>query len=293
MHRKLLSLAVLALALAAPAARAELQWSDNSFHVAYGTAYREPFNTENVSKTILSYTHVDGYKWGSNFLNLDFLYSTAGDGDNVFVGGNNFLPTPAQNLGGAGAMEVYAVYRNTLSLNKITSSKNFEFGGVVRDVGVVGGIDLNTKNHAFSSRKIMPVLGVGVALNVPGFLNVELLANKEWGVNGTFARNTSFDVTPMLAASWGIPLYGPVTFEGFGDVNLPKGNGGAGLADTKTEVLLHPKLMVDVGTLWGSKGYQLGVGFEYWLNKFGSDHDQDPTGGSFAKTVFGEVAIHL
>src|SRR5690349_2025798 len=110
MHKKLLSLAVLALALAAPAARAELQWSDNSFHVAYGTTYREPFNAQDISKTILSYTHVDGYKWGSNFLNLDFLYSTSHQGDDVQGGGVPGVPSlPAQSITSAGAMEVYAV----------------------------------------------------------------------------------------------------------------------------------------------------------------------------------------
>ncbi len=292
LKKSLVSLTVLALLSAAPSTRA-LEWSDNSFHLAYGTAYREPFNTQNIGKTTLTYQHVDGYKWGSNFLNIDFLYSTSGEGDNVQVGGNNFVPVPAQSISTAGAMEVYAVYRHTLSLNKVTSSKTFAFGPVVRDVGIVAGIDVNTKNHAFSSRKIMPIGGVALAMNVPGFLNIELLANKEWGVNGTFAKDTSFDVTPTFAASWGIPVYGPVTFEGWGAVNLSKGNGGVAGNDTATEVHLYPKLMVDAGHFFGSKGYQVGVGFEYWLNKFGSPHYKDDTGGSYAKTVFGEVAIHL
>ena len=292
--KSLVAVAALAAVLAAPSAHA-LDWSDNSFHLTYGTAYREPFNPVNIGKTTLTYQHVDGYKWGSNFLNIDFLYSTSGEGDNVQGGGvPGVAALPAREIPTAGAMEVYAVYRHTLSLNKVTNTKTFTFGPVVRDVGIVAGIDLNTKNHAFSSRKIMPIAGVGLALNVPGFLNVELLANKEWGVNGVVAKDTSYDVTPTIAANWGIPLYGPVSFEGWGAVNFAKGNGGiAGAADTKTEVHLYPKLMVDVGQFFGSKGYQLGVGFEYWLNKFGSDNNLDTTGGSYAKTVFGELAIHL
>lgn len=290
-QKSLASLAALAVIAAAPSAQA-LEWSDNSFHLAYGTAYREPFNPQNISKTTLTYQHVDGYKWGGNFLNIDFLYSTSGEGDDVQGGGVPGV-LPARAITTAGATEVYAVYRHTLSLNKVTGSKAFAIGPVIRDVGIVAGMDANTKNHAFSSRKIMPVAGVGFSLNVPGFLNVELLANKEWGVNGAVGKDTSFDVTPMFAASWGIPLYGPVTFEGWGLVNLSKGDGGIAGADTATEVHLYPKLMVDVGQLFGSKGYQLGVGFEYWLNKFGSPHYRDDTGGSYAKTVFGEVAIHL
>jgi hypothetical protein len=280
-QKALVSLAVLAAVAAAPSAHA-LEWSDNAFKLSYGTAYREPANSENISKTIFSFTHVDGYRFGSNFLNLDFLYSTSGEGDDVQ--GVSNVPT-------AGAMEVYAVYRNTLSFNKIGNTKTFTFGPV-RDVGFVLGVDLNTKNHGFSSRKIMPIGGLGFAFNVPGFLNVELLANKEWAVNGITGKSVTFDVTPTLAASWGIPVYGPVTFEGFGSVNLPKGKDGFG-NDTKTEVLVQPKVMLDVGKFLGSSGYQIGVGFEYWLNKFGNDHNADQTGGSYAKTVFGQVAIHL
>jgi hypothetical protein len=283
LKRGLLSAATMVLLAAAQPAHAALQWSDDSFHLWGGTAFREPYNPDNISKTVLTYTHVDGYKWGGNFLNLDFLYSDTTHHDNL----QGLTPVAS-----AGALEVYAVYRNTLSFNKITDSKKFELGGVIRDVGFVVGTDLNTKNHAFSSRKIMPTAGLALAFNVPGFLNVEFLVNKEWGVNGIAGRSTSFNPTGMLAFAWGIPLYGPISFEGFGDVNLPKGNGGFG-SDTVTEVLVHPKLMVDVGQFFGSKGFQFGVGYEYWLNKFGNDHNVDPTGGSYARTLFGEFAIHL
>ncbi len=281
LRRSLVSLFVMCLAVAAMPARAELQWSDNEFRFWYGSAFREPANPENVAKSILSFTHVDGFKFGSNFLNLDLLYSNTRD--------------PVQGAGAqvtsVGAAEVYAVYRNTLSFNKIGNTKTFSFGPI-RDVGVVLGVDANTKNHGFSARKIMPIGGLGLAFNVPGFLNLQFLANKEWAVNGILGKSVEFDLTPTFAASWGIPVYGPVEFDGFATLNLPKGKDGFG-NDTATEVLLHPKLMVDVGTFWGSKGYQIGVGAQYWMNKFGNDHSKDATGGSEEKAVFGEVAIHL
>ena len=280
LRRGLVSLVVIGLALAATPARAELQWSDNSFRYWYGSAFREPANPNNVAKSVVTFTHVDGYKWGGNFLNLNLLYSS--------------LKDPVKGVSSEGAAEVYAIYRHTLSLNKVTSSKSFAFGPV-RDLGIVAGVDANTKNHGFTARKIMPTAGLSLAFDVPGFLNVDLLANKEWGVNSVPVaahKSVSFDPTLMVAAAWGIPVYGPVAFEGFGYVNLPKGKDGFN-NDTKTEVQLHPKLMVDVGTLWGSKGYQLGVGYQYWLNKFGNDHSRDASGGSEEMAVFGEVAIHL
>jgi len=298
LRRSLFSAALMAIALSAAPAQAALQWSDNSFHLWGGPDFREPYDPDDIWKTILTYTHVDGYKWGGNFLNVDWLFSTSGEGDNIF----------AQNgeLKSTGALEVYAVYRHELSLNKITGTNTFQFGSVVRDVAIVLGADVGTKNHGFSERKIMPTAGVRLAFNVPGFFNVDFLLNKEWGVAGSIVyannfqpsppRATSFDVTEDIAAAWGIPLYGPITFEGFGSVNFPKGNGGldniAG-SNTVTEVLFHPKVMVDVAKLGGSSGIQLGVGYEYWLNKFGNDHNVDPSGGSFAHTFFGEVAVHL
>lgn len=271
-------LTVLVLGLAAASAQA-LQWDDNAVRYWWGPAFVEPGNAANVPKSILSFTHVDGYKWGGNFLNIDMLFSEKEDQVQGLT-----------EVKSAGAVEVYVVYRHTLSLNKITGSKAFQLGPVVRDVGIELGADLNTKNNSFASRKIMPVAGVSVSLDVPGFLNVGVLLDKEWNDNAIIGKEVTFDVTPMFTAAWGIPVVGPISFEGFALANLPKGKDGFG-NDTKTEVLLHPKGMIDLGYFWGSKGYQIGAGWEYWLNKFGNDHDAVP--GSKASTIFLEAAIHL
>jgi nucleoside-specific outer membrane channel protein Tsx len=296
MKKSLLSIAVLAVALTAPVARAA-EWSDTSLHLWYGTAFAEPgvgnFATneaQNVEKTILSFTHASGYKYGSNFFNIDMLYSDTHD------------PVQGQAVvTSVGSLEVYTVYRHTLSFSKISGSKvGF---GPVKDIGFEFGADLNTKNNSFASRKVMPIAGLSFSIDIPGFLNIGIMANKEWNTNGLLFRNADgtvssfqpkrsveFDVTPMLTAAWFYPVYGPLSFEGFGSVNFPKGKDGAG-ADTKTEVLLHPKLMVDVGSLVGAKGIQVGAGFQYWLNKFGNLHTDLP--GSYEKVLFGEIAYHL
>jgi hypothetical protein len=273
-------LTVLALGLAASSARA-LQWDDNAIRYWWGPAFSEPGNPNNVPKHIVSFTHVDGYKWGGNFLNIDLLYSNDKD--------------PVQGLAtvkSAGAAEFYVVYRHTLSLNKVTGSKAFQLGSIVRDVGIELGADVNSKNNAFASRKIMPVGGVSVSFDVPGFLNLGVLADKEWNTNAIVGKEVTFDVTAMFTAAWGIPVFGPISFEGFALANLPKGKDGFG-ADTKTEVLLHPKAMIDLGYLWGSKGYQIGAGWEYWLNKFGNDNSAPGAAGTKQSTVFVEAAIHL
>jgi len=284
------SVVALAAALALTADRAAaVDWSDNAFRYSYGGAFTEPGigssgESVPIKKNIFSFTHVDGYKLGGNFLNVDMLFSSIKD--------------PVNNDGNLGATEVYAIYRHSFSLNKISGRPLFAMGPFA-DLLLQAGADANTKNTAFAPSKIMPVLGPVVALRVPGFWNVGVLLNKEWNSNGfataggmvSHGGTVVFDLTTMFTTAWAIPIGSwPFSFEGFGLVNLPKGKDGFGL-ETKTEVLFHPKLLWDVGTLWKGKGYQVGVGYEYWLNKFGEDHNA--VVGALQSTFLAEAAIHL
>jgi len=280
------TLFALAVALFATSGSA-LEWSDNSFRWSIGWAYREPGigtldKQQDISKQIISFTHVDGYKWGSQFLNIDMLISDTKD--------------PAAGSV-QGATEVYAVYRNTFSLNKISGTKTFTFPAV-RDLGVVAGLDISTKNTAFAPHKVMPVLGLQLSFDVPGFLNFGILASKEWNNNG-FAHNgvfgsggnVDFKVAPIFSASWGIDLFKTgAEFEGFANLVLAKGKDGFG-GDTKAETLVHAKLTYDLGTLFDSKGYVIGAGYEYWNNKFGNDASKVP--GSKANSFWVEGGIHF
>ena len=137
----------------------------------------------------------------------------------------------------------------------------------------------------------MPIAGLQLSFAVPGFLVLGVALSKEFNTNGITGKAVKFDVTPQFTAAWiiNIPL-GALSFEGFGNVILPKGKDGFG-GDTVTEVLLHPKLMYDVGTFFGTKGYQIGAGYQYWLNKFGTDHNK--LSGCAESAAFVEAAIHL
>ncbi|BDG02475.1 hypothetical protein [Anaeromyxobacter oryzae] len=294
----LVPLVALALvSVARPAA--SLDWSDNSFHVSWGGNYHEPGTVkpgtdeaQAIAKTTLTYTHASGDKLGGNFLNVDMYISDKHD--------------PAQGSA-QGATEVYAVYRRTFSLNQITDSKKFAFPGVA-DVRLDAGLDIGTKNNGFASHKVMPVAGVSLALAVPGFWNIGAYVSKEWNNNGFMhAQGTipsggsvEFDVAPVFSTAWGVPLFDlPLQFAGFANVLLPKGKDGFG-NETKTEVLLQPKLVWDVAKTFSSTrtGYEVGVGYQYWLNKYGNDNDLTVGGvkvnaGALSSTVFVEAAIHL
>ena len=83
-----------------------------------------------------------------------------------------------------------------------------------------------------------------------------------------------------------------MNFTGFANLITPKGKGATGDFNHGLEILLHPKLMVDVGELIGytPKKLEAGVGFEYWHNKFG---DVFPyASGTEQKSVFVEVGYH-
>ncbi len=265
---------------------AHAQFQDNAFRYWYSPSFREPDTNDgkNIAKNIISFTHVDGGNLlGNNFLNVDMLKSNAGD--------------PTASLSGTteGAMEVYIVYRHDVSLNKVTKSKKFAFGPV-KDVLITAGADFNTKNTEFAPLKRMPVFGPTFAMKVPkGFWDVSFLWDKEWNNNGIVGKGVEFKSAAMLATAWSIPVVkiakAPLSFDGFAELNSSKGKDGFGNG-TKPETLLHPKLMYNFGQLISERhNWQIGVGYEYWNNKFGNDNHMNP--GACANAPFGELAIHL
>lgn len=265
-------------------------WSDNSISWRYGDKFREPFNSQNIAKNIVSLTHVDGYQYGGNFLNIDAQMSDSKD--------------PSSATSNAGALEAYVVYRHTLDMGKI-SGRDIKFG-VVRGVGITAGFDLNTKQDAgYNSRKRMLVLGPTIKMDVPGFLNISLLAL--WESNhpsistGAFnpgypVQRYTYDTHPMLNAVWSIPLGSlPMTFDGFANFIAPKGRDETG-NNTVSETNIDMQLMYDLGRAMGGAKDTLRAGFEYqyWRNKFGnSDVKVSPFGGNAASTQMIRVEYHF
>ncbi len=256
-----LGLAVAAASLTtAGGANAQI-FQDNVFEYRYGTRFREPTNPQDITKSIINYTHVDGYKWGSNFLSIDYLISDSTD--------------PANN-GGEGAREVYVVYRHGLSYNKVTGSKGG--WGPIADFGLTLGADVNTKNDFFSPGKRLIVAGPYIAWAVPkGFLNTSFNWCKEWNHNGIIGVEVEFESHFCFEAAWSFPIplgFTTAKFNGFFNVVTPKGKDGFGV-ETKTEVLTRPELVFDIGEiiLHRKNFIEAGIAYEYWFNKFGNNHD--------------------
>ena len=119
-------------------------WSDTALSWRIGDKFREPYNPADIRKNIFAITHASGYKYGSNFLNVDMLLSDHND--------------PASLTQSGGAHEAYVLYRHTLDIGKLRGA-DIKFGAV-RGVGATFGFDWNTKNDVgYNSRKRLLVAG--------------------------------------------------------------------------------------------------------------------------------------
>jgi hypothetical protein len=272
-----------AAALAASTATLAADWSDTSIGYRTGSKYAEPFNNQDIKKSIYSFTHASGYSLGGNFFNIDLLESDKKD--------------PAGAGSTNGAQEVYIVYRNSFDLDKVAGTKTAM--GPIRGYGLTWGFDANAKTDAgYNSKKRMFVVGPTIKFDVPGFLDVSLLVLKESNAPYNTFTNTStprynYKTHPMLTAAWGIGLGAGFSFEGFANFIAKKGKNEFG-GDTAAETNIDAQVMYDIGALAGAKGkFKLGAEYQYWKNKFGNDASGPAGKGAFAKTFMVRGEYHF
>ncbi len=291
MNPKFLLWAASALLTISTGAATAADWSDTSLSLRYGTSFAEPYdnNTDgsrkDIKKAILALTHASGYKYGSNFFNVDLLMSDHND--------------PSSANASSGAHEAYVVYRHTLDLAKV-SGQGFKFGPV-RGLGATAGFDFNTKTDAgYNSKKRMLVLGPTVMFDVPGFLNVSLLALWESNAPYNTFSNTStpryrYKTHPMLTAAWGIPVGAGFSFEGFANWIASKGKNEFG-GSTRPETNIDAQLMYDASALVGAgkNTFKVGLEYQYWRNKFGNPTVASGAGpGATARTPMIRAEYHF
>jgi nucleoside-specific outer membrane channel protein Tsx len=282
-----LLLAALTAVMAAQAARADGGFSDNSVGFRYGSAFKEPGiasasqpHGEDIHKLIVNFAHFDVWAYGSNFVNIDALFSDGRD--------------PANNSTDHGATEVYGVYRGQLSPDKLFGLNTKV--GPFDAINFEAGVDFNTKNTQFAPEKRLLVVGPNFHVAVPsGFLDVGVHLSHEWNYNGIVGKSVDFDTTPEFEVVWLFPLTFtnlPMDFRGFANLILPKGKDGFG-ANTAAEILARPQIQLDVGKLLFGKPHvpDIYFAFEYWWNKFGNDHTK--VAGSLAYTPMVGIEIHF
>jgi len=283
---RLLPFCLAAAALAVSASAQAADWSDTSISWRYGTRFAEPFNPQDIKKHIFALTHASGYKYGSNFFNVDLLQSDDAD--------------PGSLTQTDGAQEAYVVYRHTVDFGKLRGS-DIKFGKV-RGAGATFGFDWNTKNDVgYNSRKRMLVAGPTLMWDVPGFLNTSILALHESNApSGAFppisgvADRYTYDVHPMFNAVWGIPLGERVSFEGYLNWIASKGKDEVGRA-TGVETNVDMMIMYDIGTTMGyaKNTFRVGIEYQYWRNKFGNTAGTTGGVGHIARTPMVRAEYHF
>jgi len=140
---------------------------------------------------------------------------------------------------------------------------------------------------------------LNVMLDVPGFLNVSLLALWESNAPYNDYSQTStpryrYRTHPMLSAAWGIPFSVgiPLSFEGYADFIGSKGKDEFG-GDTKAETNIDMEIMYDISGAVGTpkNTFKIGVEYQYWKNKFGNNDATNP--GATAKTPMVRAEYHF
>jgi len=252
-----------------------------------GSPYNDQFIAGNIS-------YANGWTYGSNFVSLDFEDIGA-------------KADPANSVTGhaySNSFELYSVFRTVLSGNKISGTKDFAIGPF-RDIGFEMGLDIDTQDDQFASYKRLLIAGPQFAVALPqGFWNITVGVSHEWDTNAYLPNtNTSnFNPTWEIETAWSYPFtLGPVplNFTGFANFIGPKGYGATGDFYHRMEILLHPKLLVDVGELAGYAPHKIeaGIGFEYWHNKFGSvpynSAGLNGVYGTQQEAAFAEIGYHF
>ena len=253
-----------------------------------------------VPKTVINLFHVNAWAYGTNLLSLDILRSGSQD-----PAGGKFGP-----FEGVGATEIYLIYRGVLSPNRIFDTTAFAIPGVVKDIGLSFGADVNTKDTTFDSEKRAGTFGLNFAFDVPaGFVNLKVQGYKEFSRNGfagtgvvrgfddSHFRSVEFKMTPEFELTYAIPLPFtglPLALAGFNAIVLPKGRyGRLNENDTQLEFVSQTNLVLDVGQLLDNTPNRVEafLGFQYWHNKFGGDPRRTPN--TEEKALIAGIAYHL
>lgn len=245
--RRTCSACALALLLASPAA------AQTEFHIQYGSL-DNPFSAQAEQTVILTFQHALSWSLGDSFFFTDFIDDTAVDGFND--------------------RDFYGEWYPTLSLGKLA---NRTVGaGPLRDIAIIGGINFDGDADFF---KYLP--GVRASWDVPGFyfLNTDVTAFidantglEKGGAAPKTGNSWMFDV------SWGSAINaGNQSFVFTGHAEYIGGTIDELGGEVKPWVLAQPQFMWDVGKAVANKANQifLGIEYQYWLNKLGSDVDEN------------------
>lgn len=205
-----------------------------------------PAHAAEWSKASAWLLHGERYELGAaqrNILRIEYA-------DGWAYGDNYFFVDLISPVGGDSDTMHYAELSPRFSLGKLTG-RDLSWGPV-RDVLLAPSINTGDGFRAY-------LYGLGVDLQVPGFAYFQVNAYVRDDKN---LPGTTWQLTPV----WLYPFtVGGLNFNLQGFIDYAGAEGPAA-----RNLLVVPRLWLDVGALWGSPGrFEAGVEYLYWKNKYG------------------------
>jgi hypothetical protein len=265
--------------------------NENAITYSYAPTATDPF-VGKTAKSIFTFSHFDVWAYGTNFFNVDLLKSDLRDPATP-CGYTGFPATGCE-----GATEIYGFFRSTLGWKQLYG---IQFGTFLTNISWKFGGDANTENNAAAPAKRDVVVGLQFDFAFPWGASADFsgLYYNEKNHNA-FITNPTSGVTHFqtwrIEAGFRTPLGPkgtPWSFSSIAGINGPKGTGAPLQPSTKTESFFTQKLALDVGQVVANKPGMVSIfgAYVYWQNKFGINHNIDPTGGSTESTwLFGATA---
>jgi nucleoside-specific outer membrane channel protein Tsx len=209
------------------------QWSSTNIQYLYGDSYTNVANDSEVSASIITLEHVNGWKYGDNFYFVDI--------------------TNADRSGSKLGTGYYGEISPRFSFSKILN-RDLSFG-VFKDVLITTTAEIGNGFHNY-------LYGVAIDLNIPKtpVAQVNLYARNEIGP-GT---DLGYQITLVWLTPFNIGNLS-FAFEGFFDYAFD-------MDHVEDNIITAPRLMMDLGKLWGAPDMlQVGVEYQIWRNKYGID----------------------
>ncbi|MBR8845952.1 MULTISPECIES: nucleoside-binding protein [Pseudoalteromonas] len=226
-------------------------WSTTQLHINHGD-FKNPFSRNEATATVYSLQHASGYRYGDNFFFIDYSKDNLRDG---YQDG-----------------DFYGEWYSSLSMSKVAGFKS--------SFDAIADVSLTMGFNAAGDAKVMKYLpGVKVNWNFDGFnffsSTFTLYQDDSQGISHGGAPKESDSW--MIDLAWGYPftigeqkfyLTGHVEYIGKRENEL--GN------DVKGWLLAQPILQWDLGNAVGMPDNQLmlGVEWQYWRNKLGTDTNE-------------------
>ena len=221
-------------------------------HFQYGN-HTNPFSGASSRTSVLTLQHASQWRFGDNFLFVDFADDGNGDGFNE--------------------MDAYGEWYPNFSLGKLTG-RDLGFGPFA-DFGVFTGMALGTDDNF---RQWLP--GTRISWSLPGFifLNTDVML----GIDG--GRGLEGGSPPELDRRIIVDVNGLFTFSLAGQSLSITGHAEYATATTNelgnnvpSHILAQPQFRWDVGRALGgsANGLQVGIEYQYWRNKLGTAVDEN------------------